>query len=494
MRERIALQMKLLQNRGNSVRNIHLLFLLAAGSVIFVFVPIDCLSPGMGYFLAEKYLAVPCLLFFGSAMTQQLSASAKRNLLLSAIAVLWFAAAQLQHHLAQMGTGSFGVFAVVYLLAFPFAATAEQGARKIGIEWIGKIYIAASLLLVLCGVMLLLDSVPEVLSSCFYLDGGRLTIMWHPNVLACIFMIGIGFSLYFLFQTENKRTKATLAILSVILFCTMALTSSRTTILLTCALLGGTVFFLIWKGKWKSFFSGAAAAIVVIVALFLLSRSLFDMHTQVQINKLMQQITVQQTTSQQSTEQPESEVRNEHQSSNNQINDSVDLVIDESTGKIQLETESKQHSFWEDLWTLNSRTLIWGAAFQAVRDNPNIRRWGTEYVSLEISYRNIATVGHAHNSWIQILMYLGTPGLLVALAYTAIALFRCVPLLWRQNVELHKKVAALMVLCIMAAGFLEPYLFICDITTLFVNFMFFFLTGYLDCWCRELPGKQRNAI
>ena len=468
--------MKLLQIRGNSVRNMHLLFLLAAGCVLFLFVPVDCMFPGMGYFLAEKYLAVPCLLFFGSALTQQLSSSAKRNLLLSSLAVLWFAAAQLQHHLAQMGTGSFGVFAVGYLLAFPFASAAEQGAAKTGIKWIGKIYVATSLLLLIGGAMLLLDAVPSALANGIFLDSGRLNILWHPNVLACIFMVGIGFALYFLFQAERRWEKAAFALLSVIQFIGMALTSSRTTILLTCALLGGTIFFMIWKGGWKRFLAGVAAALMVIAVLFLASRTLFDMHTQVQINKLMQQAVTQE----------ETEVQVENQNSPN-------LIVD-SSGQVQLAGASEQHSLLEDLLTLNNRTLIWDAAFQAVRDNPSIRKWGTEYVSMEISYRNIATVGHAHNSWFQTMMSLGIPGLLIALVYTAIALFRCVPLLWHRNVELHKKVAALLVLCIMAAGFLEPYLFICDITTLFVNFMFFFLTGYLDCWCRELPGKQRNAI
>lgn len=477
MIERITLQMKLLQNRGNSVRNIHLLLLLAVGSVIFLLVPIDCISPGMGYFLAEKYLTVPCLLFFGSVLTQQQSAPARRNMLLSSIAVLWFAAAQLQHHLAQMGIGSFGVFAVVYLLAFPFASAAEQESRAAGIKWIGTIYVAASLLLVLCGVMLLLDQVPAALSPGFFMDSGRLNIMWHPNVLACIFMIGIGFTLYFLLQAETKWAKVALAALSVIQLCGMALTNSRTSILVTSGFLGGTVFFLIWKGGWKRFLAGAAAGLVVIVTVFSLSGALFDFHTQTQINRALQQAPIhsESAASEEETLPPQ-------------------LQIDDDTGEIRLAGASQQHSLREDIWTLNNRTYIWKAAIQAVLDNPAIRLWGTEYVSMEISYRNIAPVGHAHNSWFQTMMSLGLPGLLIALAYTAIALFRCAVLLFHRSADLSKKVIVLLVLCIMAAGFLEPYLFVGDIFTLFANFIFFFLTGYLDAWCRELPGKKSKLL
>lgn len=463
--------MKVLKKEGTFEKNIQFLFLLAAGFSVFLLVPLDCLFPGMGYFLAEKCLAVPGLLFFGSALTKRLSAPVKRNLLLSVIAILWFAAAQLQHHLSGMGCSSFGVFSIVYLLAFPFAAVADTPEKNAGLKWIGYIYVAASLLPVLCSILLFLDAVPEALSSYVFWDGARLQALWHPNVVACVLMIGIGLTLYFLVQADKTWKKAALALLAAIQFCGLVLTNGRTTILLGCGLFGGTVFFMIWKGGWKRFLAGLLAALAIIASLFLFSRKLFQFHTQVQISRLIQQIQEEEL----------------------EVSEAPVITMDEDTGEVQLVGSNKQHGFLYDLFTFNNRIYIWDAAFTTLEDNPGIKIWGTENVSSELTYRNSFPVGHAHNSWIQTLLKLGLPGLLVALVFTAMTLFACAVLLLHPGAELPKKVAALLTLCILAAGFLEPYLFVGDIFTLFANFLFFLLTGYLDTWRRELPCKHKKA-
>lgn len=470
--------MKLLQKQEISGKNMQLLFLLAAGSVVFLFVVIECLMPGMGYFFAEKYLAVPSLLFFGAALTQRLPRRVNWTLWLSALAVLWFAAVQLHHHLIQMSTRAFGPFAVMYLLAFPFAAVTED-EEGTGMKWIGKIYVAASLMLVLFAGMLLLDAVPAALASGIYWDGARLSALWHPNVGACIFMIGIGFSLYFFFRADRKWVKGMMAVLAAAQFFAMALTNCRTSILMTCALIGGTVFFLIWKGSWKRFLMGAAAALVVMIALFALSGTLFDLHTEAQIAKLTAQLEEQekQEAAQKATEAPEEASETEAAKKPTQK-----LKKNKKTGEVTIAGQSNQGTLTGDLKTLNGRTKIWKAAFTALRDNPSTRIWGTEYVGIEISTRNSFPVEHSHNSWVEVLMHLGIPGLLISLIYTAIALVSALVLLWRQDVAMGKKVVALTVLCVMVAGFLEPYLFITNITTIFADFLFFFCTGYLAQW------------
>ena len=49
-------------------------------------------------------------------------------------------------------------------------------------------------------------------------------------------------------------------------------------------------------------------------------------------------------------------------------------------------------------------------------------------------------------------------------------------------VELWKKILAMLTMCVMATGFLEPYLFITNVYYHVTDFAFFFLTGYLDRW------------
>lgn len=442
-----------------------MLFLLACAGPAFLFMVFDAFFPGLGYFLAERYFPVPSLLFFGSALTQRLSSSAKAGVILAAVAVLWFSAVHVQHHLSGMGTSPFGYFMVAYLLAFPYASVTEDGEENTGLKWIGIISVGCSLLLALFAGMLLLDLVPEVLASEIFWDGARLNAIWHPNTGACNFMIGIGFSLYFFFRTPGKWTKVLCILTMAVLFGSLVLTNSRTTLLVTGALIGGAL--LLKNGSRKHFLIGAVAIVVVIVALFLLSGTVFDLHTEARIDKLLSM-----------------------EAENDEASASQTLWIDDESGEVRLQGQSGQGAFTHDMWTLNGRTPIWRAAFTVLQDNPTFKTWGTEYVAEEISYRINFSVAHAHNSWIQVLLRLGVPGLLVALAYTGIAIWNSMVLLWRKEAKVTQRLVAILVLCILMASFLENYLFVCELSTLFVNFIFFFCTGYLHEWCRVLPDKK----
>ena len=82
------------------------------------------------------------------------------------------------------------------------------------------------------------------------------------------------------------------------------------------------------------------------------------------------------------------------------------------------------------------------------------------------------------------LMRMGIPGLLLSLAFTAISVWSAARLVLRRDTELWKKIVAMMTMCVMVAGFLEPYLFITNVYYHVTDFVFFFCTGYLDYWCR----------
>lgn len=470
--ERMYFSMDLQKKDAVQRKNIQLLFLIAAGAVLLPFVLVDGLIPGMGYFLSEKYMAVPCLLFAGSALSHRLSSTAKRCLLLSAIAVLWFAAVQMHHHLNHMDTSYFGIFAVGYLLAFPYATVTEEGDENTGLKWIGRIYIAFSALMIVFAGMLLLDAVPEAMRSCLTWDGVRVVLLWHPNGTGCLFMLAIGFGLYFFTRSEKKTEKWVLAILMALQFAVLSLTNSRTAILLTCAMVGGTVFFTLWKGGWKRFLAGMAAALAVMAVLFCAYSVLFDLHTEAQLNKLMWQ------------EQMESSDGVSGDQNAQQ------LSVDEETGEVSVAGQSDQGDLLSDMKNLNSRTTIWNAALTAVKDNPTIQIWGTQYISAEICSRAGFWVGHAHNAWIQTLMLLGIPGFLVAMAYTLVAVWNVWVLIWRPYEDVSRKVIAMMVVCMLAAGFLEVYLFTVDMNVSFVNFLFFLCIGYLVRWNRKTPETE----
>lgn len=453
--------------RMPSERELPFLLLMIVGVMEFLFITLESLFSYIGYYLVEDYIIVPCLLFVGIAMTRKLTPFAKRRLLLAAVAAAWFSVVQLVHKVSGMGTHPIGTVFFVYLMMFPFAAVTED-RENLGLKIMGKVLAAASLVLVLDTILLVLDCVPGILEPFVYWDGARLTVFWHPNIVACLLMVGIGFCIAFFFGTDRVWKKILLAVAVVLQFVAMALTNCRTTLLMTCAFLGGIVFFLLYKGGWKRIVLGLVAALVVMAVSFQITSVIFELH-----NDRLEADIVEQL---QEVENPEELDQN--------------FVVDEETGEIQIVAANGQGSLSSDLKTLNGRTGIWKAVLCAIRDNKSIALWGTEYVGLAISPYNAFDVVHAHNSWMEVLMRLGIPGLLTALVFTWIAVRSAWVLVWNRNVEIWKKVIAMMTMCVMVAGFLEPYLFITNVYYHVIDFVFFFCTGYLDIWWKQLRDEN----
>ena len=456
--------MELQNNHGNPQKNLQFLCLITAGIVIFPFMILPMILPSFYFYQMEEYMAVPMLLFLGVTLGQRLSPLAKKCLLLSGMMVFWYVLVQTNHLQNHMGAKTFASFAVVYLLAFPYAVATEDGKEHRGLKWIGAFYVAYSVLMVIFGGMLLLDVVPETLAASVMWDGARASIFAHPNGGAFILLLGIGFTLYFLVKAQKKWAKAIFTVLVVLQICVQILTNSRTSILLTCALLGGTLFFFLWNGTWKRFLVGIAAALTVIVVLFSLTGSLFKMHSDYQIQKILEQ-----------GEQGESQ----------------QIVFDEETGEYSLSgsDQSVQGDLQKDMKTLNGRTWIWLCAFESLQDNPTIKIWGTEYAAAEISYRLNFGVVNAHNAWVQILMEEGIPGLLLALVYTLVAFWNMWKLVWRKDEDLSKKIVAMITLCILLASVLEVYIFATGMDSVFSNFVFFLCLGYLIQWNADAKAK-----
>ena len=451
--------MKWLQKEGTSSKNVPMLLLLAAGVIEFLFITLENQFSGIGYYLAETYVIVPCLLLLGYMLREKLGSFARRRLLLAGAAVGWFVIVQCIHKLSGMENHPMATVFFVYLMAFPFASLADDW-KNAGLWCIGGVFIAAALVLVGYCAMLLLDLVPGGMEAYLYWDGARLHALWHPNVAAGYFMIGIGFSLAFCFLTRKKLVKVLLAGGIVLQLMAMALTNCRTTLLLTGAMLGGTAFFRICKGGgWKRMVLGLLAAAVILVGCFKLSGMLFQWNN----DRLLERMTAVQAEPSSDLEVSEKEV-----------------VLIEDTGIILGDNE--QGSLVNDMRTLNGRTLIWKAALKAIRNDKKLALWGTEYSGTYITVYSPIPVVHAHNSWMETLMRMGLPGLMMSLVFTALSVWSAAKLVLSPETLLWKKIIAMLAMCVMASGFLEPYLFITNVYYHITDFIFFFLTGYLDYW------------
>ena len=451
--------MKLFCKEGDSRKNMMMLCLMAALIMEFLFITLESQFSYLGYYLTEEYLIVPALLFVGLALGGQLTKFAKQRCFLAGAAISWFVLVQIIHKLSGMDTHPIATVFFVYLMAFPFASVSED-EKNAGVRWVGGMFLTAALVLVGYAGLLQADLVPASLQQYIFWDGARLHVFWHPNITACFLMMGIGFAAVFLAQTKKLLFKALLALSIAVQMAVMAMTNCRTTLLLTGAMLGAILFLMVLqrfqpkiapgtgKRNVKVIVLCVVLVLVVLVGFFLVAGKMYRWNNE----RLKEDI---------SAEVGSAEVY-------------------EDTGVVQ--GDNYQGTLTNDMRTLNGRTLIWNAAFCAIRDNKSLALFGTEYSGTVISVYNPFEVVHGHNSWVEALLRMGLPGLLLSLAFSAVAVWSAAKLVLNPAVEVWKKIIAILTMCLMATGFLEPYLFITNVYYHVTDFAFFFLTGYLDYW------------
>ena len=480
-------------------------YLAAAGLLEFLFITMVCIPSYLGYYLAETYLIVPCLLFLGHVLQTKQSDFARRRLVLAVAAVVWFVISQIIHKLYGMENQPISTVLGVYLLAFPFAALTDD-RENTGLWQTGKFFLAAALVLVAYSGILLLDLVPDGWKEFLYWDGTRLNVFWHPNITACYLMIGMGFGMVFLLRAKKTLTKVLLAAAVAVQFLTMALTNCRTTLLMTGALLGGIAFFLISRGGWKRLVLGLLAAALILVGSFKLSGEIYRWNEDRIISAVSaihagddseadtdQNAVAEEEQEEQHADAYAAAAEQEEQHADAYIaaeeeqleERTADAYTAEEEKQVELAGENPQGSLVSDMASLNGRTYIWKSALQAIRDNKALALWGTEYSGTVISVYNSFPVEHSHNSWMEVLLRAGIPGLLIALIFTLLSAVRAAELLLSSRTELWKKIIAMLTMCVMVSGFLEPYLFGGKAYYHVIDFIFLFCTGYLDFWCKE---------
>ena len=413
-----------------------LLFLLGLDFLLMAF-------GNYGLYFIDNYTIMPCMLFLGILMRRRLSSPARKILVVGLVFSLWFLATQMIHFATDLNSRPLGGFLSVFLLAFPFASAVEDEREQAGLKMAGFAYIGAGLVLALLAGMLFLDMVPGFLRYHVYWFRTRLYTMAHPNICASIFMIGCGFSLAFIGLWRNKWLKIASVVTYFLFLGLMVLTNSRTTILMTIAMTGCFAFFAVFRcGDKKRILAAVVAMVLVSGVLLVCTNGLRDIHTEWLAAQDAQQETA-----------PE-----------------------------EVPSAGGQGTFQEDIRTLNGRTTIWASAVRAMVDVPVRMIWGTDHSeALLITYPPYR-LEHAHNAWLETALCMGIPGLAVSLLLTGLAVWSIVGILFGSRYDLWQKGICLLMLFMMGAAMLEPYLFLTDRYYHYTNVAFFLSLGYAVRW------------
>ena len=422
--------------------------LLAVLLLTLAFFVLEDRASGVAFLLVERCITIPAAAFLGASLCRTLPRRNRWHLYAGLAMAALFFLIQVLHQVLESESKEIGTFVCAYVLCFPFAAATEDARRQRGLKWMAGLFLAVGAQLTVYTALLLLDVVPGYLRDYVNWDGPRLNAMGHPNICATLLMISMGLCAGFALSCRKRWVKGGLLALTALQFLALSLTNGRTTVILTCLLMGGIVFCVLRGRGWKRVIPALLAAAVVIVGLFVLSRAVSGWNQ----NRLTESA---QTAAQSPSEAPE-----------------------------VLVSEQYQGTLAGDLKTLNGRTEIWRTALMGLEDNPRVKYIGTEYVDMILSRYAPGTIYHTHNSWLEALYRMGLPGLGAALVITVLAVWSAVVVLWR-NTDLWKSCIALLTLCLMGCAMLEPYLFVVDVSYFYLDFLFFMCLGYLCLWRGE---------
>jgi len=466
------------------INKIQLLCLLAMAILELLIVTLsDVLLLTVGKILPLCFLG-SCGLFLLCELFRMYQNKKFRFPILPCIMVAWFLVNSTVRNLLQMDTYSSTCFIAVYLLAFPFAAVTQDSSKQTGLKLSALVFIAAGLILAFDCILLMAGRVPEFIRGELFWDGTRLNVITHANISARVFMVSMAFCLYFFATAKKKWLKILLAAGSLLMFMVMALTNSRTAIALAALLFAGSVFFSIYKHNWKQFLAATIAALAVLALLIWGANSLYDWNSQ----RLSRSAQIQ-------TEES-SDVKlflqEESLSSfadDNAHSSSLSAASEENAASQMLPSGSPQGSVFDDLFTLNSRTLIWGNVLQGFLNEPSALLWGAAHSQDFVGNG----INHTHNAFLEILVKLGLPAFIISLIFSLQALWSAAYILLSRKTDLLKKIVAMLVLCLFASAMMEPFLFMTSTFHNFSDFIFFLCLGYLIMWRKELRKAQKGT-
>lgn len=481
-------------------------YIFFAAAAEFVFISLyEFVRP-----LYEYSLMIPAIMVLGILRGRGEGIKCRGTAALSFAMVAWFLVLQIRRALDGGETGHIGLFFCTYLFAFPLASLLKDGDKMKALKIFAAAYLAAAGILAGYGLLLCLDRIPAWFYYNVCWDGGRLQSFWHPNTAACFFMIGIIFATTFFSQTRSRLIKAGFLALIILLCCTLALTCCRTAIILTGGYFGALLFFAVIRQGWKWFIPGVAALLVIIAAFYSGAMGLYRANYDVLLQKMIREYSQQMEPVNNETEVlPEDTVvpdqtevtldpaeaayqeygyyfdetaDYEEEYYANPQEETLPFTIDPVTGEVTLTTVSPQGSLIHDIGNLNSRTDIWRAMLFAIEQTPSILFWGVHNPGEHVSLYFYPPVAHLHNAWMECLAGMGVVGFLMALMFTGIILFNCLILLWKHHQQTWKRNVALLLLCLLAAAFVEPYLFYTVMDFYPLNMLFFLCAGYLLQW------------
>jgi len=332
-----------------------------------------------------------------------------------------------------------------YLLGLPFAGTMDDGEKKHGLMLAAVIFGVGygvlswlSVLAALGGEQITLP----VLGTVLGMDPGdlRLHANTHPNISACLFLIAISLLIWLTAHLKRRWMGAAALVLSAGLYAGIALTVSRTAMIQTSVLAAGLVFISGMRLPVKTAWKRTAVSLLLAAACLALVFLSFEW-----VNAGL-----------------------------GRLADSMKALAEETEEAALLAAE---RDIVQDLATMTGRTEIYAGILEMLCDRPMAFLTGMRNSQMVQTMEKYIDNVHAHNSFLQTLVNMGIPGLLMALWFAARALWASVKTVFCRKAAFADQVLAVFLLTLLVGTIPEPYLFTEYLTA--CNFPFFLVLGYV---------------
>lgn len=340
------------------------------------------------------------------------------------------------------------LFGLLYLVALPYAFAADDAERKRGLIAAAAIFFVVQFVFSLLGLLgvvtgtLIEFSLEEAYFGPLYQYGEtRLWLTRHPNISAEYLFIALLLGLWLMFTLKRRWMVLPWLFGSACMYACIALCGSRTVMAQTALAAGGAAFAgalnLPVRQKWKKRLAAGAIGVVVTAVAFVG----FDLALHVC----------------------------------NLVVTWLPRALAETVEIVQAVPERQGG----DLLTLNSRTTIWAGIVRVLWENPRALLLGVPEAEMTGMVQKYTTsyTAHAHNSYLQTVMVMGVPGLLMALYFVWRAVRASFRLVFcHENSTFGDRMIAVSLMTMLVSTLMECYLF----TTfeLLFGFVFFLLLGY----------------
>lgn len=328
-----------------------------------------------------------------------------------------------------------------YLLALPFARCTGDGLRKHGLKTVSVIFVTAYGVLAWAGVFSALLCTPFTLPGL----GTGISIradrrLWagnHPNISACMFLLAIMLGVWLIAVSRRRWLAVPAVLLAAGAYAGIALADSRTVMLQAGCFAAGAVFLgmlrLPVRALWKRMVIGLVAGAACLALVFV------------------------------------------------SFGWAAQLIADASANMSALaetvqKTKVAARSIWKDLATMTGRTNIYTKLLKAVAERPSILGAGLLNSEIVQVIRKASGAEHAHNAYLQTLLNMGLPGLLMAAYFTVRAVWTACRLVFSRSAAFADQLLAVMLMVLLVSAVSEPYLFTEYLTI--ANMPFFLIFGY----------------